>query len=72
MKTERESILRKFGKKLQKVREKNGFTQMGLAIEIESTPGYVSRLENGKIEPGLVTVLAIREALGCEWSDLLQ
>lgn len=71
MKTERESTLRKFGRKLQKTREKYGYTQMQLGAEIGSTPGYISRLENGKTEPGLLTVLSLREALRCEWGELL-
>ena len=71
MRKTRTATLQKFGKKLQKARERTGFTQMHLAIDLETTPGYISRLENGKTEPGLLTVLALREALECEWSDLL-
>lgn len=71
MRTNRSSILTKFGKKLQKVREQYGLTQMQLAIDIESTPGYISRLENGKTEPGVVTLTKLREALECEWGELL-
>ena len=67
----KERILLDFGKRLLKLREAKKFTQMDLAVAIDSYPGYVSRLENGKAEPGLVMILSLAKALGCTPNELL-
>lgn len=67
----KERILIEFGKKLQKLRESRKMTQMDLAVEIDSYPGYVSRLENGKAEPGLLMLISLAKALGCTSDELI-
>ncbi len=68
---QKENILSKFGKRLAQYREARDMTQMDLAVAIESYPSYISRLENGKAEPGLIIILALTEALNITTSELL-
>ncbi len=67
----KEILLTKFGKNLAKYREARKMTQMDVAVAIEVYPGYISRLENGKVEPGLFLILALAEALEVTPNDLL-
>jgi transcriptional regulator with XRE-family HTH domain len=67
----KEEILLTFGKKLQKLRESKNFTQMDLAVKIDTYPNYISRLENGKSEPGLIIIKSLAHALGVTASELI-
>jgi transcriptional regulator with XRE-family HTH domain len=69
---DKEHILKAFGNKLQKLRESKGLTQMDVAVAIDSYPNYISRLENGKAEPGLVIIRALVIALDCSATDLIE
>lgn len=64
-------ILKEFGEKVKNHREKKGLVQMDLAISLNTTPSYISRLENGHTEPGITVLYTLAEALECEPSDLL-
>ncbi|WP_415751043.1 helix-turn-helix domain-containing protein [Chitinophaga sp. LS1] len=64
-------ILKVFGENLKALRQAKDLTQMDVAIALNSTPGYVSRLENGHNEPGLTVIYMLSEALECTPSDLL-
>lgn len=65
------NILKSFGENLRALREERSLTQMDVAISLNSTPAYVSRLENGHTEPGITVLYTLSEALECEPSDLL-
>ncbi|WP_423738048.1 helix-turn-helix domain-containing protein [Chitinophaga caseinilytica] len=67
----KEAILSDFGKRLAKYREARNMTQMDVAVVIESYPGYISRMENGKVEPGLFMILALAEALDITPNELI-
>jgi transcriptional regulator with XRE-family HTH domain len=64
-------ILKTFSKKLKTLRESKELTQMDLAVSLDTTPGYISRLENGHTEPGITVLYTLAEALDCNPSDLL-
>lgn len=64
-------ILKMFGENLRTLREAKDLTQMDVAISLNSTPGYISRLENGHTEPGITVLYTLSEALDCKPSDLL-
>ncbi|MET6999460.1 helix-turn-helix domain-containing protein [Chitinophaga defluvii] len=66
----KEQILSDFGKRLLKLREAKKITQMDLAVKVDSYPNYISKLENGKSEPGLVILKSLAAALGVTVSDL--
>lgn len=42
------------------------------SYEYELTPGNVSRIENGQIEPKIVMLWRISEALGIPLSDIIK
>ncbi|MCW3465206.1 helix-turn-helix domain-containing protein [Chitinophaga nivalis] len=67
---EKKDVLLAFGKRLQQLREARKLTQMDLAVHIETYPNYISRLENGKSEPGLMIMIALADALGVCISEL--
>lgn len=54
------------GKRLIKLREANGFSASGLAREMGISRGYLSRVENGRQVPSMVTLDAIGQFFGVE------
>ncbi len=46
----------RFGRRIRKLREKRGWTQVYLAEHTGLGSVYISQLENGKKEPGLRTI----------------
>lgn len=66
-----EKTLLTFGKNLQKIRKKQNFTQEELAYESGISLSQVARIETGKINPTLCTLLIIAKTLKIKASDLL-
>lgn len=64
-------ILKAFGEKVKTLRENKGLVQMDIAISLNTTPSYISKLENGHTEPGITVLYALAGALECNPSDLL-
>jgi transcriptional regulator with XRE-family HTH domain len=64
-------ILKAFGEKVKTLRENKGLVQMDIAVSLNTTPSYVSRLENGHTEPGITVLYTLSEALECSPADLL-
>lgn len=65
-----------FGRRLRELREKRGFSQAGLAEEVERSGGrltsnYVSDLERGLKAPTLTMILKLSRALGTSVAELL-
>ena len=60
------------GKLVAYHRERNGWTQMKFAKDIEVTQSTLSRIERGETQPDTYTFNAICEKLGKEPSELLQ
>jgi transcriptional regulator with XRE-family HTH domain len=52
-----------FGKRLRAWRKAKNFSQEKLALEAGLDYSYVNEIENGKINPGLITIMALAEAL---------
>lgn len=67
----KDKILLDFGERLQKLREAKNLTQMDLAVQIDTYPNYISRLENGKSEPGLIIIKSLAQALSVTVSELV-
>lgn len=67
-----EKWLIEFGKNLKKVREETGFTQERLAYESELSLSQIARIETGKTNPTLCTIVVIAKTLNIEPSLLLQ
>ena len=59
------------GEKLKQARQRAGMTQAQLADAIGCKQKDVSRWEAGLIEPGVLTVKKMAQALGCSMDDLV-
>ncbi|HEY9778278.1 MAG TPA: helix-turn-helix transcriptional regulator [Planktothrix sp.] len=58
----------KFGKIVRQMREERGWTQDDLAAELNADAAYISRIENGKKNASLETVLKLASAFGVKVS----
>jgi transcriptional regulator with XRE-family HTH domain len=70
-KKEREKALLKFAGHLKQLREEQGLSIHGLADTAGLEYAQVHRIENGKVNPTLITILKLSEALNIPASDLL-
>lgn len=59
------------GEKLRAARQRAGMTQTQLAEAIGVKQKDVSRWEAGQIEPGVLIVKKMAQALGCSMDDLV-
>lgn len=59
------------GEKLKAARKAAGLTQAQLAEAIGCKQKDVSRWEAGQIEPGVLIVKKMAQALGCSMNDLV-
>jgi len=55
-----------------KLRSAKGLTQERAAEKAQLTPRYYQSIEYGEKIPSLNSLVAIREALGCSWNDLMK
>lgn len=60
-----------FGKNLQRLRDEKGFSQEDLAGLAELDRTYISGIENGKRNIGLINLFKLAKALEIEPKDLL-
>lgn len=66
-------LIKSLGKIIKKYRtEKTGKSLNTFAYEYELTPGNVSRIENGQIEPKIVMLWRIAEALNIPLSEIIK
>ncbi len=66
------TIIESFGARLQKIRNKKGFSQEGLAELSGLHRTYISSLERGTRNPTLITLNSIAKALKVEISYLVK
>lgn len=59
------------GEKLKAAREAAGMTQQELAEKIGVQQRDISRWENCRREPGVLTVKKMAQAMGCKIDDLV-
>lgn len=60
------------GKRLRQLRELDGKSLSGLALEADVSKSYLAKLEKGEIEnPGLKTLQSVASALGITLSELI-
>lgn len=60
-----------FGRRVRQLREAKQWAQTDLAYEADIEPGYVSRIELGKVNPSLTVIIALVKALGCQVQDIV-
>lgn len=59
------------GEKLKAARLAAGMTQAQLADALGCKVKDISRWENGHVEPGVLTVKRMAQAIGCSMDDLV-
>jgi transcriptional regulator with XRE-family HTH domain len=69
MEIEATTYLLKLGKNIAKMREKRKFTQYKLAKEIFTDQSNLARIEDGKVNPTVKTLLKISFVLKCKVKD---
>src|SRR3990170_8386705 len=65
---------KELGKKIRYFRERARLSQFDLEMELDASPGSISRIENGRVNPTKETILKISEVLKLkqnEKADLL-
>ncbi|MBV8255895.1 MAG: helix-turn-helix transcriptional regulator [Chitinophaga sp.] len=67
-----ENIAKQFGANLRKIRKGQNLTQVDVAFDAELEPSYMTRLENGRSEPSLSTILVLAKALKVKVTELLE
>lgn len=70
MEIETGAYLKKLGKNIAQLREKRKFTQYKLAKEIFTDQSNLARIEDGKVNPTVKTLLKISTVLKCRVKDL--
>ncbi len=63
IKVRNEELLKKFGINLKRLRMDHNLSQQALANESNIEKSQIVRIEQGKINPTLSTIMAIKEAL---------
>ena len=64
-----DSHLNKLGKKIAQIREKKKLSQYKLAKEIFTDQSNLARIEDGKVNPTVKTLLKISVVLKCKVKD---
>jgi transcriptional regulator with XRE-family HTH domain len=69
---EKQKDLEQLGEQMRLLREAKGWTQLDLSYETGIDPGYISKIERAKTEPGITMVIVIARALECKIDDLIK
>lgn len=64
-----EKLLKEFGKKLQKLRKARKISYRKFAIEADLSVSFIQKLESGRSNPSLSTLLKIAETLGVDLNE---
>jgi len=67
-----QSISKKLGENLKKIRAKKKLSQGALARFLGVDKGYISNIENGNKNPTLATIERLAKALGVSVDSLLK
>jgi transcriptional regulator with XRE-family HTH domain len=63
---------KRFGKNVAQLRKTLKFTQWELAEAIDVDRRYIQGLEYGDYWPSLPVLARLKQALDCDWEDLLE
>ncbi|MCW3084789.1 MAG: hypothetical protein JWP12_2155 [Bacteroidetes bacterium] len=67
----KEQLKKKIGQKIIEIRTKKGWSQSDLARACKKDRQAIEKLENGKVNPTLYSLLEISKALGVAVKDLI-
>ncbi|MDP2704567.1 MAG: helix-turn-helix transcriptional regulator [bacterium] len=62
----------KLGKNLKRIRKAKGITQGDIVRALGVGRGYISNIENGKMNPTLSTIAKLAKVLGAPIEDLIK
>ncbi|MFZ1075366.1 MAG: helix-turn-helix transcriptional regulator [Minisyncoccia bacterium] len=62
----------KLGRNLKRIRKAKGITQGDIVRALGVGRGYISNIENGKMNPTLSTITRLAKALGVSSNELLK
>ena len=62
----------KLGKNLKRIRMKKGISQGDISRALKVHKGYISNIENGKVNPTLATIARLAKAIDVSTSELLK
>lgn len=62
----------KLGKNLKRIRTKKGISQGDISRTLKVHKGYISNIENGKVNPTLATIARLAKAIDVSTSELLE
>tara|TARA_Y100000588_G_scaffold143343_1_gene157345 strand:- start:1648 stop:1869 length:222 start_codon:yes stop_codon:yes gene_type:complete len=68
----KDELKRKIGQRIVELRTKKGWTQSDLARACNKDRQAMEKLENGKVNPTLYSLLEISKALGVSLSELVR
>jgi transcriptional regulator with XRE-family HTH domain len=71
-KVRNEEVMMLFGKNVSKIRNDKGITQEELAEEAKISQVQVARIESGRLNTSISTLIAIATALGVNAGDLFR
>lgn len=71
MKDEKKEILEKFGAYVRQVRNDKGLTMLEVEVITGISEGSISKIENGKKNPALTTIIKLANGLSVPPSELL-
>ena len=71
MNTNEANFLKKFGKHVAKIRKSKGYSQDRLYLEAGFSRGTASKIENGIVNPQILTLRKIAKTIGVPLSRLV-
>lgn len=71
MKRDESEYLKRLGKHIAKTRKSKGYTQDQLSLAAGFSQGTVSKIENGLVDPQILTLLKMAEIIGVPLKRLL-
>jgi HTH-type transcriptional repressor of puuD len=63
--------IRRFGEKVHALRTSRGLSTRDLASALDSTHSYISKVENGKVQPGIAFAYKVATYFEVSADDLL-
>ena len=67
-----DKLSKQFGENLKRIRLAKKMSQTDLGEKLNADKGYISTLENGKVNPKLETLNKLAQALGISIEQLLK
>lgn len=72
MSSERNRTLAELGLRIRNLRKRKGWTQTDLAVSLGMARTYISEIEQGKREIGVITLQVIARGLNTKMSELVK